>query len=63
MGHIEKGMPVFSIGGNMENEPNEMQAQEAQLQMTITITRKETGAVEEYILTGTAEMPTEKEAN
>jgi len=38
---------------------NAAQAQKAQVQMTVQITRKETGKVEEYILTGVAEMPAE----
>jgi len=40
---------------------NQAQAQNAQVQMTIQITRKETGKVEEYVLTGTTEMPVEIE--
>jgi len=40
---------------------NQAQAQNAQVQMTVQITRKETGKVEEYILTGTAEIPAETE--
>lgn len=37
-----------------------MEAQEGQLQMTITVTRKETGKVEEYVVTS---IPEEKESN
>jgi hypothetical protein len=42
---------------------NQAQAQKAQVQMTVQITRKETGKVEEYTLTGTAEIPAETEVN
>ncbi len=38
---------------------NNAEAQKAQVQMTVQITRKETGKVEEYVLTGTTEMPAE----
>jgi hypothetical protein len=39
---------------------NNAEAQKAQVQMTVQITRKETGKVEEYVLTGTTEMPQTK---
>jgi hypothetical protein len=39
---------------------NQAQAQNAQVQMTVQITRKETGKIDEYVLTGVAEMPEEK---
>jgi hypothetical protein len=39
---------------------NQAQAQNAQVQMTVQITRKETGNVEEYVLSGVTEMPEEK---
>jgi hypothetical protein len=47
----------------MENEmqeENNVQAQKAQVEMIIQITRKETGKVEEYHLHGVADMPSEE---
>ena len=42
---------------------SEIQAQKAEFQMTIQITRKETGKVEEYLLTGTEVPNTEGDSH